>query len=161
MLDESGKTTPTEDDIAKLITDSNPNFHLTCVNALTALTPPAGALFNDVRGRNEAGADIIFQFPDGTQFFREVKCIIGGRNAFNKDLQRAVKQLGVPDSIGDVFIQVPSRYPLKEGLQTFLFYRKQEPGALEKYRGIRLQIRDEMGRILYDAQILDALKEGE
>jgi hypothetical protein len=46
-------------------------------------------------------------------------------------------------------------------LQTFLFYRKQEPGALEKYRGISLQIRDEMGRILYDAQILDALKEGE
>ena len=160
MPDELDKTTPTEDDIAKLIADSNPNFPLTRANAIAALTPPAGATFNDVRGRGETGADIIFQFPDGTQFFREVKCITGGRNAFNSDLRTAVKQLEVPAVRGDVFIQVPSYYPLQKGMQTFLFYRRQRPDILEKYQGIRLQVRDETGCILYDAQILDALKEG-
>ena len=157
--DEPQKPTPTEDDIAKLIADTNPNFPLTRVNALTALTPPAGAIFRDVRGRGETGADIIFQFPDGTQFFREVKCITGGRNAFNSDLRTAVKQLEVPAVRGDVFIQVPSGYPLQEGLQTFWFYRRRHPRVLEKYRGIRLQVRDETGSSLYDAEILDAFKE--
>ena len=158
MPDETEKTTPTEDDIAKLIADTNPNFPLTRVNALTALTPPKGTVFERVAGRDTQGADIIFRCKDGTPFFREVKCIVGGRNAFNRDLQKAVRQLGAPSPIGDVFIQVPSCYPLKEGLQTFLFYRQLKPGALEKYRGIRLQVHDETGRILYDAQILDALK---
>jgi hypothetical protein len=150
-----------EDDIAKLIADTNPDFPLTRVNAQSALTPPEGTVFDRVAGRDMKGADIIFRYKDGTPFFREVKCIVGGRNSFNRDLQKAVRQLGVPHSIGDVFIQVPTCYPLKEGLQTFLFYREQEPGALEKYRGIRLQVRDETGYILYDTQILDTLKEGE
>jgi hypothetical protein len=161
MPDEIEKIAPTEDDIAKLIADSNPDFPLTRDNALAALSPPEGAVFERVAGRDMQGADIIFRYKDGTPFFREVKCIVGGRNSFNRDLQQAVKQLGVPHPIGDVFIQVPSCYPLKEGLQTFFFYRKQKPGALEKYRGICLQVRDETGRILCDAQILEALKEGE
>ena len=161
MPDEPLQTTPTEDDIAKLIADTNPDFPLTWVNALIALTPPEGTVFGRVAGRDTQGADIIFRYKDGNPFFREVKCIIGGRNSFNRDLQKAVRQLGTPYPIGDVFIQVPICYPLKEGMQTFLFYRKQKPGALEKYRGIRLQIRDETGCVLYDAQILDALEEGE
>ncbi|MFQ6044327.1 MAG: hypothetical protein ACE5PV_26030, partial [Candidatus Poribacteria bacterium] len=129
------------------------------VNALAALTPPAGTIIKDVVGPDKEGADIIFQFPDGAQFFREVKCITGGRNAFNSDLRTAVKQLKVPAIRGDVFIQVPSGYPLQEGIQTFLFYRRRRPDILEKYQGIRLQVRDETGRILYDAEILDASKE--
>ncbi|MFQ6043857.1 MAG: hypothetical protein ACE5PV_23635 [Candidatus Poribacteria bacterium] len=45
MPDGTEKTTPTEDGIAELIADSNPNFPLTRVNALTALTPPEGTVF--------------------------------------------------------------------------------------------------------------------
>jgi len=159
MPNEPLKTVPTEDDIAKLIADSNPDFPLTRVNALAALTPPKGTVFERVAGRDAKGADIIFRYGDGIPFFREVKCIVGGRNAFNSALSAAVKQLGFPATAGDVFIQVPSHYPLQEGLQTFLFYRRRYPDALEKYQGIRLQVRDEAGSILYDAQILDALKE--
>jgi hypothetical protein len=159
MPNESEKTTPTEDDIAKLIADTNPNFPLTRVNALIALTPPEGAIFERVTGRDIQGADIIFRCKDGTSFFREVKCIIGGRNAFNSDLRTAVKQLEVPVVKGDVFIQVPGGYPLQEGLQTFWFYRRRHPRVLEKYQGICLQVRDENGTILYDAEILDAFKE--
>lgn len=160
MPDETEKTTPTEDDIAKLIADTNPDFPLTRLNALEALTPPEGTVFDRVVGQDIEGADIIFRYKEGTPFFREVKCIVGGRNAFNSELRTAVKQLKAPTVEGDVFIQIPSRYPLQEGLQTFLFYRR-HTGALEKYRGIRLQVRDEAGCLLYDAHILDALKEGE
>jgi hypothetical protein len=86
MPDEPDKTAPTEDNIAKLIADTNLNFPLTRVNALIALTPPEGAVFERVTGRDMQGADIIFRYKDGTPFFREVKCIIGGRNSFNRDL---------------------------------------------------------------------------
>ena len=149
MSDEENRL-PSEADIEELIADTNPNFPLTQVNALAALTPPHGAIIERVAGRGVKGGDIIFRFPDGSRFFREIKCITGGRNAFNRRLSRAASQSDAPAGRGDIFVQVRAGYPVREALDYFLFYRRKKPEELGKYRGVRLQVRDETGAVLYD-----------
>lgn len=150
MADEISEFSSTEANIAKLIADTNKNFPLTRVNAKLALTPPSGTAFERVAGPGVAGGDVIFRLPSGKRYVREVKCITGGRNAFNRDVSQAVRQIEASGESGDVFIQVQRGYQVQKALETFRFYRRNYPDALEKYRGIRIQVRDEMGYILFD-----------
>ena len=98
------------DDIEKLIADTNPDFPLSEANAIAALTGPRGSTVLQVAGRSVYGADITFRLPDNTLFHREVKCITGGRNAFNRRISDAFSQFKDEESIGDIFFQVQNNY---------------------------------------------------
>lgn len=143
------------DDIEKLIADTNPDFPLSEVNAIAALAGPTGSTVAQVAGRSVYGADITFQLPDNTLFHREVKCITGGRNAFNRRISDAISQFQDEESIGDIFIQVRKNYDVQGALAYFIMRRQNQPKELDKYRGVRLQARDETGIVLFDDVILE------
>lgn len=143
------------DDIEKLIADTNPDFPLSEVNAIAALTGPTGSTVIQVAGRSVYGADITFQLPDNTFFYREVKCITGGRNAFNRRLSDALSQFQDEEGIGDIFFQVWKNYDVQSALSYFIMRRQNQFKELDKYRGVRLQVRDETGIILFDNVILE------
>lgn len=139
----------TEKDKERLIEDTNEQFPLTGRNADEALTGPPGSK-PDVAGPGGKGADIKFRDADGNVVLRrEVKSIDGNANSFNTDMSKAAKQV---EYNGEVYVQAPAGTNGKEWVDYFRNWR-QQPGALDKYKNVRVKIVDPNGQVLYEGPL--------
>jgi hypothetical protein len=121
---------PTEDNIARLIADTNPAFPLTRVNAIRALQGPPGAVV-EVAGLSGQGSDVIF-LAGSRQLRREVKCIVGSaQGSFNREVARAAAQTAYH---GEILVQMP---PGTEALVSYPAFAAAEP-TLGSLRNIML-----------------------
>ena len=116
---------------------------------------PDGSL-GTVAGENVAGADVIF--PNG--FKREVKCVAGGYNSFNRDASHAARQLSDASGhfSGEVLIQVKAGTDVSTWASQFARGR-QTADARAKYKDVSLRIVDDEGKQLYHGPLAPPPKE--
>ena len=139
---------PTEENIARLTADTNPDFPLTRVNAIRALQGPQGAVV-EVAGLSGQGADVIFRA--GSRLVRrEVKCIVGSaQGSFNREVARAATQIAYH---GEVLVQMPQGTDALRLISRFRGSRA-DPGQLEKYHAVRITIVDPLGTVLFEGAL--------
>ena len=53
------------------------------------------------------------------------------------------------------FLKEKFGYNVQDALAYFVMRRQSQPKELDKYRGVRLQVRDETGIVLFDDVILE------
>ena len=138
----------TEENIARLIADTNPDFPLTRVNAIRALQGPQGAIA-EVAGSSGQGADIIFR-AGSRLLSREVKSIVGGaQGSFNREVAHAAAQIAYA---GEILVQMPQG---TDALRFILRFRgsRSNPIQLEKYRAVRITIVDPLGMVLFEGSL--------
>ena len=135
----------TETDVANLIADSHPEFPLSRVNAIRAVTGPQGAI-REVAGPEAEGPDVVLKGPGGKRLRREVKSIAGrAQGSCNKALAHASSQIGYQ---GEILIQMPRG---TNALRHVLRFRgsRMSPAELGVYRSVSIIIVDDMGMVLY------------
>jgi hypothetical protein len=139
---------PTEENIARLIADTNPAFPLTRVNAIRSLQGLQGDVV-EVAGRSGQGADVVFRA--GSRLLRrEVKCIVGStQGSFNREIARAATQIAYH---GEILVQMPQG---TEALRLVSRFRgsRSDPGQLEKYHDVRITIVDPLGTVLFEGAL--------
>jgi hypothetical protein len=140
---------PTEEHIARLITDTNPDFPLTRANAIRALQGPQGASV-EVAGLAGQGADVVFRVG-ACLLRREVKSIGGAaQGSFNREVAHAAAQVGYQ---GEILVQVP---PETEALRLIARFRgsRSDPAQLGKYRAVHITLVDPLGMVLYEGPLV-------
>jgi hypothetical protein len=139
---------PTEENIARLIADTNPDSPLTRVNAIRALQGPQGAIVK-VAGSSGQGADVIFQ-AGSRLLCREVKSIVGGaQGSFNREVAHAATQIAYR---GEILVQMPQGTDALRFISRFRGSRP-DPTQLEKYCAVRITIVDPLGTVLFEGSL--------
>jgi len=143
-----------------LITDSNPKFPLTKVNADASLDGPPGAI-PDVAGpgrRRDDGetADLVFRDGDGNVLLRrDHKSLTAGKNAFSKEIAHSAK--GQLRYDGEVWAQVKPDADVRSWVAQFQRNRSEQ--RLADYRGVRVVFRDPDGNVLGEYNLGERLPE--
>ncbi len=142
-------STATEEDVQKMLQDTNPKFPLTRNNAVRALDGPEGTHV-EIAGQGGEGADITFVDKHGNVVLhREVKCIQGtGQGTFNREISKAASQAQYN---GQIFVQMPEGTDAARYIARFRGARS--TADLAKYNTVSITIADPAGNILWSGPI--------